>query len=153
MANYYPPVGFHFKVEFLFNKAGSPQQQDNDILFQSVSGLNFQMQTDTLKEGGENRFEHTIPVRNKCTDLVLKRGIFKPKDSMIAEWCLQAFKEFIFSPIDIVVNLLDEQHKPLMTWNVHHAWPKNWKVADLNADKGEVVIETFELNYNYFTFS
>ena len=39
-----------------------------------------------------------------------------------------------------------------MTWNVHRAWPKNWKIADLNADKGEVVIETFELNYNYFTF-
>ncbi|PSL35066.1 phage tail protein [Chitinophaga ginsengisoli] len=141
----YPPVGFHFKVEFLFDK-----RVENDILFQSVSGLNFQMQTDTLREGGENRFEHVIPMRNKCTDLVLRRGIFKPGESTVSQWCLDAFKNFSFSPIDLIITLLNEQHQPLMTWKVHRAWPKNWKVADFNADKGEVVIETFELNYNYF---
>lgn len=148
--HYYPPVGFHFKVEFQFGN--SQAKQDFDILFQSVSGLNFQMQTETLKEGGENRFEHVIPVRNKCTELVLKRGLLGPGQSRITQWCQQAFKEFVFEPVDLLVVLLNEQQKPLMTWNVHHAWPKNWKLADLNADKGEVLIETFELNYNYFTF-
>jgi phage tail-like protein len=146
----YPPVGFHFKVEFLFGKNGPVPETSNDILFQSVSGLNFQMQTDTLREGGENRFEHVLPLRNKCTDLVLRRGIFKPADSVISQWCLDAFKNFSFAPIDLNVILLNEKHEPLMTWKVHRAWPKNWKVADFNADKGEVVIETFELNYNYF---
>ncbi|HEY0612390.1 MAG TPA: phage tail protein [Chitinophaga sp.] len=145
--HYYPPVGFHFKVEFQFR-----DRTDLDILFQSVSGLNNQMQTDTLREGGENRFEHVIPVRNKCTDLVLRRGLLSPQQSRITEWCQQAFNNFTFEPVDLLVTLLDEQHNPLMTWNVHRAWPKNWKIADLNADKGEVVIETFELNYNYFTF-
>lgn len=143
----YPPVGFHFKVEFLF---GNGQQSDNDIMFQSVSGLNFQMQTDTLREGGENRFEHVLPLRNKCTDLVLRRGIFKPSESPVTKWCQEAFNKFNFSPIDLNVKLLNEVHQPLMTWKVHRAWPKNWKVADFNADRGEVVIETFELNYNYF---
>jgi phage tail-like protein len=147
---YYPPVGFHFKVDFLFNKTGTTQQTDNDIMFQSVSGLNFQMQTDTLREGGENRFEHVMPVRNKCSDLVLRRGLFKPNQSTITKWCQEAFNEFKFSPIDLNVTLLNDSHKPLMTWKVHRAWPKNWKVGDFNADKGEVVIETFELNYNFF---
>lgn len=143
----YPPVGFHFDVTFGFRSKVA-----NDMYFQSVSGLNYSLQTDTLKEGGENRFEHVIPVRNKCSDLVLRRGIFKTSDTQITEWCLQAFNNFEFSPVDIVINLLNEHHKPLMTWNVHHAWPKSWKVADLNADKGEILVETFELNYNYFTF-
>jgi phage tail-like protein len=143
--DYYPPVGFHFKVDFLFEN-----RKESDIRFQSVSGLNFQMQTDTLREGGENRFEHVIPVRNKCSDLVLRRGIFKPDESTISKWCQDAFQNFKFSPIDLNVTLLDDSHKPLMTWKVHWVWPKNWKVADFNADKGEVVIETFELNYNYF---
>lgn len=149
-AAYYPPVGFHFKVEFLFDSKSQTPAAGNDIFFQSVSGLNFQMQTDTLREGGENRFEHVLPLRNKCTDLVLRRGIFKPADSTVSQWCLDAFRNFSFSPIDLNVTLLNEQHQPLMTWKVHRAWPKNWKVADFNADKGEVVIETFELNYNYF---
>ncbi len=144
----YPPVGFHFKVEFQFSNM---KAKDSDILFQSVSGLNFSMQTDTLKEGGENRFEHVIPVRSKCTDLILKRGLFKPADSSLTKWCTDAFSLFKFVPADIIVKLLDEAHKPLITWNVHHAWPKSWKLGDFNADKGEVVIETFEINYNYFT--
>ena len=151
MATYYPPVGFHFLVEFLFDKKGTRQQRDNDILFQSVSGLNYQLQTDTLKEGGENRFEHVIPVRSKCTDLVLKRGLFDPNVSQISSWCFDAFTNFKFTPIDILVKLLNEEHKPLITWNVHHAWPKNWKLSDFNVDKGELMIETFELNYNFFT--
>jgi hypothetical protein len=34
---YYPPVGFHFRVEFL--NIGN----DNDVRFQSVSGLNVEL--------------------------------------------------------------------------------------------------------------
>lgn len=151
MATIYPPVGFHFMVEFQFDDKGTKEQKDNDILFQSVSGLNYQLQTDTIKEGGELRFEHVVPVRSKCSDLVLRRGLFDPKTSKISEWCFDAFHNFSFSPIDIIVKLLNESHKPLITWNIHHAWPKNWKIADFNADKGEIVIETFELNYNYYT--
>ena len=147
MANVYPPVGFHFKVEFQFGGG-----QETDMFFQSVAGLNYQLQTDTLKEGGELRFEHVIPVRAKCSDLVLKRGYLKPKDSKISQWCQDAFQNFIFTPIDVVVKLLDEKHEPLMIWNVHHAWPKNWKTSDFNAERGELVIETFELAYNFFTF-
>jgi phage tail-like protein len=124
--------------------------QTYDIMFQSVSGLGNQMQTDTLREGGENRFEHVIPVRNKCTDLVLRRGLITPKNSGITQWCQEAFDNFIFRPANLLVSLLGEKQEALMTWKVQHAWPKSWKIADLNADKGEIVIETFELNYNYF---
>src|SRR5690349_8570869 len=148
MGLYYPPVGFHFKVEFQFTHLDS---KDTDILFQSISGLNFTMQTDTLKEGGENRFEHVIPVRSKCTDLVLKRGLFKPANCAIVQGCTEAFSLFQFVPANAVVKFLDEAHKRLITWNVHHAWHKSCKLGDFNADKGEVVIETSELNYNYFT--
>ena len=151
MATLYPPVGFHFLVEFLFEKKGEEQERANDVLFQSVSGLNLQLQTDTLREGGENRFAHVLPVRNECTDLVLKRGLFNPKESQISKWCFDAFTNFVFAPVDILVKLLDEKQDPLITWNVHHAWPKNWKLADFNAEKGEIVIETFELRYNYYT--
>ena len=66
---YYPPVGFHFKVEFV--NLGN----NNDTRFQSVSGLNVEFETETFKEGGENRFEHKLPVRTKYPDLSLKRGI------------------------------------------------------------------------------
>ena len=58
MAEYTPPVGFHFKVEF--SGIGTSQ---HDHQFQSVSGLSIDLETEEIAEGGENGFKHTIPVR------------------------------------------------------------------------------------------
>ena len=144
MADYRPPVGFHFRVEFL-----DIQTVADDILFQSVSGLTVTMETESVKEGGENRFEHVMPVRSKYSDLVLKRGVLV--DSGVIAWCRDAMEAFIFEPTTVLVHLLNANREPLITWNVVHAWPKKWTVADLNAEQSSVLIETLELNYNFFT--
>jgi len=60
MAKQYPPVGFHFRV--VFSGIGD---SDVDSRFQSVSGLSMELETETVKEGGENRYEHVLPVRSK----------------------------------------------------------------------------------------
>lgn len=140
---YYPPVGFHFKVEFV--GIGN----DNDVRFQSVAGLSVEYDTESYKEGGENRFEHKLPLRTKYPDLSLKRGMLT--DSKVIEWCLDALQNREFKPAQINVMLLNEEHQPLKTWNVYHAWPKKWSVSDFNAQDNSIVIETLELSYNYFT--
>ncbi len=144
MADYYPPPAFHFRVEF----QGVEQAVENDKLFQSVSGLTVTMQSETIKEGGENRFEHVVPVRAKYSDLVLKRGLLK--DSGVIAWCRDAFENHKFKPINLQVELLNEEHKPLITWNVIHVWPKKWSLAELNAEQSVALIETLELGYAQF---
>ncbi|MEJ8816353.1 phage tail protein [Lacibacter sp. H407] len=139
---YYPPVGFHFKVEFV--GIGN----DNDIRFQSVSGLSIEYDTESFKEGGENRFEHKLPVRTKYADLSLKRGMLT--DSKVIEWCLKAFENREFQPAQINVMLLNENHQPIKRWEVIDAWPKKWSVSDLNAQENGLVIETLDLAYKYF---
>jgi phage tail-like protein len=140
---YYPPVGFHFKVEF--KNIGN----DNDIRFQSVGGLSVEYDTESFKEGGENRFEHKLPVRTKYPDLTLKRGMLT--DSAVIKWCLSAFQDREFKPAEIVVTLLNDQHQPLKTWHVNNAWPKKWSVSDFNAGENALVIESLDLSYSYFT--
>ena len=139
---YYPPVGFHFKVEFV--GIGN----DNDIRFQSVSGLAIEYDTESFKEGGENRFEHKLPVRTKYADLSLKRGMLT--DSKVIEWCLKAFENREFRPAQINVLLLNENHQPIKRWEVIDAWPKKWSVSDLNSQENGLVIETLDLAYKYF---
>lgn len=139
---YYPPVGFHFSVRFGISL------DDNDTRFQSVSGLSVEYETETIKEGGENRFEHTLPVRTQYPDLVLKRGLLT--DSAVLGWCLDAFDNRSFRPTDLQVILLNENHDPLKTWSVTWAWPRKWSVSDFNAEENSIVIETLELNYRYF---
>ena len=145
MAGYYPPVGFHFRVEF-----SDISKNDNDTRFQSVTGLSVEYDMETFKEGGENRFEHSLPVRTKYPDLVLKRG-YLVSGSDIFKWCKKAFQEREFQPANLIISLLNENHEPLKTWNVVGAWPKKWSVSDFNAESSAIVIETLELRYQFFT--
>jgi len=143
----YQTVNFHFSVTFDFDSEGV------DIKFQSVTGLDSTLETEQFKEGGQNEFTHVLPVRRKYGPLVLKRGILMPGDSKLTDWLKQAFDEAVIVPqklVDIV--LLDDDHNPLMHWKASHAWPLSWKVAELNAEQGAVLIETLELNYNKLVF-
>ncbi|MES2649723.1 MAG: phage tail protein [Bacteroidota bacterium] len=139
---YYPPVGFHFKVEF------SGIGNDNDTRFQSVSGLSVEYDTESFKEGGENRFEYKLPVRTKYADISLKRGMLT--DSQVIEWCRKAFENREFKPVMVIISLLNETHTAIKRWEVIDAWPKKWSVSDLNAQENSIVIETLDLSYKYF---
>ena len=121
---YYPPWGFYYKVEFGISN------NHNDVRFQTVSGLSVEYDYENFKEGGENRFEHKLPVRTKYADMVLKRGMVV--DSEVITWFNSAFRDREFNPTDINVILMNEKGEPLRTWKIAHAIPKKWVVSDLN---------------------
>lgn len=139
---------FYFTVTFL----GLDGLSADDIKFQSVSGLDALVETESIKEGGENRFEHVTPVRTKYASLILKRGILGPGQSGLTEWCKKAVEQQVYKPADLLISLLNSKGEPLYNWKVIHAWPKSWKAGELNAEQGKVLIETVELSYNYFQF-
>lgn len=142
---YYPPVGFHFTVLF----AGIPGLAADDIRFQSVEGLNVEMGTEELIEGGENRYVQKLPTRAKYPNLILKRGMLK--GSALIKWFKDAVENYKFSPISITVSLLNEKHEPLASWNFKDAYPVKWDISNLDASKNEVVVDTIEIAYKYFT--
>lgn len=144
MANYYPPVGFHFKVEF----QGIPGLKNQDAFFQEVTGLTRELETETLKVGGENRFTYKFPTRGQYPNLSLKRGLFV--GSGILPWVTDAIEHLDISPVTVLVTLLNENHEPLQTYQCINAWPQKWSVADFNAQESRIVVETMELVYQYF---
>ena len=147
MAVYYPPVGFHFRVEF-----NLPGVDDGDTRFQEVSGLTSELGVEEIREGGENRFVHRLPDRGRYSNLILKRGLFV--DSKLIDWCKMAIENFVFEPVTVNVTLLNEDHQPLAdAYSFVNAWPVKWAVSDFRAQQNALVIETLELAYNYFTRS
>lgn len=139
----YPAIGFHFNVFFeIF------PQTPNDFRFQEVSGLNVEMEMETVKEAGNNRFTYQLPVRAKYDDITLKRGVFI--GSGITNWVRRALEDFDFQPTNILISLLDENHIPLHNWYVINAIPKKWQVSNFNAGENSVVVETLVLGYQYF---
>ena len=143
MANYYPPVGFHFKVEVL----GLPAN-DHDVRFTEVGGLSVELATEEVAEGGENRFVQKFPVRAKYPELVLKRGLLL--NSEIVKWLRECIEDFKIVPRNLDVKLLNEKHQPLLTWHVANAYPTKWAVSDLNASNNAVAVESLQFFYQYF---
>jgi phage tail-like protein len=144
MANYYPPPGFHFKVE-----VQDLPPNDDDVRFTEVGGLSVEMGTEEIAEGGENRFIQKFPTRAKYPELVLKRGVLP--NSEVAKWIRECVEDFKIQPKDLFVKLLNEKHLPLLTWQVVKAYPTKWAVSDLNSTANAVVIESLQLYYQYFT--
>jgi phage tail-like protein len=149
---YYPPCGFHFRVSF---SGVSGMGVDDQQRFQDVSGLSFEIETESFVEGGENRFEYKLPKRVKYPNLVLKRGMITNK--VLTDWINSAKTGFFFAspvpffqPADILVTLMDEAGNPVAVWNVVQAYPVKWAMSDLSANGNNVVVETIELAYQYF---
>ncbi len=143
MATFYPPVGFHFRVDF----DGIPTGKD--IGFQSVSGINATVpNSESHPEGGENRFVHRLPTVATYDNLVLKRGMLV--DSKLIEWFRDAIERFKFKPRNIRVTLLNENHEPLQAWNFINAWPTKWNIDGFDAQNNGIVVDNIEFSYQYF---
>src|SRR5262245_15540380 len=95
----YPPVAFHFRVEF-----NAPGIVGADARFQEVSGLNTELEVVTIEEGGENRFAHRLPGRAKYSNLVLKRGLVA--ESRLLTWFQTGVNSLRIMPAAVTVSLL-----------------------------------------------
>ncbi len=144
MATYYPPVGFHFRVEFQGFASGS----DPDVRFQEVSGINVSIETETFQEGGENRFSHRFPKPVTFQNLTLKRGMLV--GSKLIKWFQDAITGFTFKPTTVRVYLLNGDHETLESWDFINAYPVKWSIDPFNAQDGKVLVETIELCYQYY---
>lgn len=133
------PVSFYFKV-----KIGN-----EEFAFKEVSGLNVEMEIETLKEGGVNNYEYKLPKQIKHTNLVLKRAILPVKNNLIV-W-IRGIMEGDFSsplkPRDIVVSLLDHEGNPLNTWTCEKAYPVKWDIESMDSEKNNIMIESIEFVY------
>ncbi len=143
MLHYYPPAAFHFVVE-VEGLGGF-----NDVRFTEVGGLSFEMSTEDVAEGGENRYVQKYPTRAKYPDLTLKRGFVVR--STVYDWIRAAIQDYDIVPRDVNVMLLNDLHLPLVTWHLVKAYPTKWSVADLNASANSVAVESLQMSYQYFT--
>jgi phage tail-like protein len=143
MGVYFPPVGFHFRVEVL-----DLAPNDHDVRFKEVTGLEVELETEEVSEGGQNRFVQKFPTRTKYTDLVLKRGL--TTNSELLDWVRSCLEDLEITPKNVDVMLLNEEGEPLLTWHLYNAYPTKWSVSDFDATANAAVIESLQLTYQYF---
>lgn len=138
------PIAFYFSVEF---------KKDNYLIelpFQEVSGLTVEVETEELKEGGENSLSYKVPVRIKHGNLVLKRSLGPIKGDYLEGLTGRVLNGDPIASMpyfEITVSLLDEKNEPMRAWSIARAYPVKWDVVPFASNKNELAIETLEFAY------
>jgi len=140
------PAAFAFRVGF--SRSGSSA---SPVLtsFQEVSGLEHNLETEDVVDGGENRFVLQLPKPARARRLQLKRGLVD-RGSPFVRWCKDCLEPGLSIPLvlqDVQVQLMDAELNPLMVWTCNRAYPVRWTINGFESQRNEVAIEEIELAY------
>ncbi|HVY76194.1 MAG TPA: phage tail protein [Puia sp.] len=134
----YPLPKFHFEVDWGGTRIG----------FTEIDGLEFETEVIEYREGANKLYHKTKqPGLTRYSDITLKRGVFLGDFEFYQLWK----KTFSFQEEnqrfrrDVTIKLLDETHKPIITWAIANAWPRKIEYGSLKADANEILIETMVL--------
>jgi phage tail-like protein len=133
----YPLPKFHFQVSWGGGR----------IAFTEVSGLDFETEVIEYRSGDSPQYNKTKqPGMTKYSNVTMKRGTFLGDFGYFKLWS----KTFLFQELSpsyrttVIIQLLNEKHLPVITWNLLNAWPTKVQSTDLKADANEVAIESME---------
>lgn len=137
-----PYISFRFRVEIDSLREGG---------FHEVTGLTFETDVETFREGGENFYEQQLPGATKYpSKLVLKRGL---ADAELWYWYEDVMYGFIERK-DVSILLLDPAcDEERWRWLFLDACPVKWTGPDFRAGSAEVAFETVELIHKGLLYS
>lgn len=124
--------------------------QNNPVLFQEVSGLETENQVIEYRNDNNKTFSTIkMPGIAKTGNVTLKKGIFA-KGNKFFDW-YSSIKMNVLKKETVIIQLLDQQGNPTMTWTLTNAWPTKITGTDLKSDGNEVAVETIEIAHEGLT--
>jgi phage tail-like protein len=108
-----------------------------------------QVETQEIKEGGQNTYSHKLPVRINPGNVTLRHGITRSSD--LLHWYLQVLRgEITNATRDVSVVMYTVKRQPVITWTFYNAYPVKWGGPTLKSDNNAVAIEELELVHHGF---
>jgi len=136
---------FCFKVQFKLNGGDNA-----DAFFKSVSGIRFETEVVPVRAGGVNDTTFQLPGATKWSNIILKQGF--TADSALLKWRQEWIRGKMTRIETGKIIQLDTGLNPKATWTFFNAWPCKWEIAEFDASKSELAIETIELAHDGISF-
>lgn len=134
MPETYPLPVFHFEVEWGGASLG----------FSEVSGLTQETQAIEYRVGNSKEYQSIkMPGIPKYGNITLKRGMLKG-DADYKAW----YETIALNQVErrsLVIKMLDDNHEPVVTYEVRNAFPVKIEGPGLKATGNEVAIESMEI--------
>jgi phage tail-like protein len=107
------------------------------------------VETEEIKEGGQNAYAHKLPVRVTVGSATLKHGV--ATDFTLLNWYMDMLKGDIEAATrQITVTMYDTLRVPVMVWTFRQAYPIKWSGPSLKTDGNNVGIEEIEFVHHGF---
>jgi phage tail-like protein len=124
---------------------------DNVVLaaFSQCSLPSLQLETQAVKEGGQNTYVHTLPVRVTAGNVRLKTGV--TRDAALFKWYLEVMNGDIANAMrQVSIVTYDVASIRLATWTLYRAYPVKWTGPSLDATSTAAAVQEVELAYHGF---
>jgi len=136
---------FCFKIQL--NLSGG---SGGEAFFKSVSGLRYETEIVPVREGGANDTTFQLVGSTKWSNIVLKQGFTGSSDLLKwrQDWLTGTMNRIQSGKII----QLDTALNTKATWTFIRGWPCKWEIAEFDASKSELAIETLEIAHEGITF-
>jgi phage tail-like protein len=137
---------------FLFEVDGVPIG-----LFNEVTGLSVSIETQEIREGGQNAFVHHVPGRMVWPNITFRRGLTQSDN--LFDWFEKtsgegfAGKRNRLARETAAISVVAELGIRLRSWSLVDAFPVRWTGPALSANSTETVMEELEIAHHGFTSS
>jgi phage tail-like protein len=134
-----PAIGLYFKVTIDDHDLGS---------FTSCKGLSFAVAVEPVEEGGNNGFVHMLPGRITYSNVTFTRAINRDS-AKLARWFASMNGQISRTTASITA-LSADGDQAIATWTLQGVIPVRWTGPDLDAERGGVATESFEIAHHGF---
>jgi phage tail-like protein len=117
--------------------------------FKGVAGLRYETEVVPVRAGGVNDTTYNLVGATKWTNLVFKQGF--TKSSALIQW-RQEWMQGKMNRIGGTITQLDTALQPKAQWTFVRGWPCKWDIAEFDASKSELAIETLEIAHDGLTY-
>lgn len=143
-----PPTGtpneIHASFRFTVKIAGI-----NYAAFTECTLPSLTVETEKVKEGGQNGYIHHLPTRVKAGNITLRHGITRGTE--LLNWYMQVIEGNIAAATrDVEVTMYGTNLKPLTRWMFERAYPVKWSGPTLKTSDQALAIEVLELVHHGF---
>lgn len=108
-----------------------------------------QLETEDIKEGGQNEYVHKLPVRVTVGSVKLKHGMTQASE--LLTWYLQIMRGDVENATrQMSIVLRDAAGTPIATWGFRDAFPVKWTGPALKAGESAIAIEELEFAHRGF---
>ncbi len=136
---------FCFKVEL-----GLGGGKAASAFFKSVSGLKYETEIVPVREGGANDTTFQLIGATKWSNIVLKQGFTGSSD--LLTWREQWLGGKMVRIDTGKIIQLNTKLEEVATWTFYRGWPAKWEIAEFDASKSELAIETLEIAHEGIKF-